>query len=74
MESINLLTEKRNNFQLLDQCGVRMKVNSTYEGSWELAAVVNNYTLYYTLFNIDVYQLEQKDPNDMVSFAVSCMF
>ncbi|KAL6437359.1 hypothetical protein ACFW04_005097 [Cataglyphis niger] len=66
MESVNLLTEKRNNFQLLGQCGVRMKVNATYEGSWELTAVVNNYTLYYTLFNIDVYQLEQEDPNDML--------
>ncbi|XP_029665138.1 uncharacterized protein LOC115236680 isoform X3 [Formica exsecta] len=66
MESINFLTEKRNNFQLLGQCGVRMKVNATYEGSWELDAVVNNYTLYYTSFNIEVHQLEQKDPNDML--------
>lgn len=73
MESINLLMEKRNNFQLFGQCGVRMKVNATYEGSWKLDAVVNNYMLYYTSFNIYVHQLKQKDPNNMVSFAVSCM-
>ncbi|XP_072761364.1 uncharacterized protein [Anoplolepis gracilipes] len=65
MESINLL-EKPKNFQLLGQCGVRMKVNASYEGSWKLVAVVNNYTIYYTLFNIDVYQLKQQDPNDML--------
>jgi len=67
MESINLLTEKQNNFQLFGQCGVRMKVNATYDGSWKLDAVVNNYTLYYTLFNIKVHQLEDKDPNNMMS-------
>ncbi|XP_011691347.1 PREDICTED: uncharacterized protein LOC105452158 isoform X1 [Wasmannia auropunctata] len=64
MKSINLLTEKRDNFQLLGQCGVRMKVTATFEGSWKLDAVVNDYMVYRTSFNVDVHQLEGKDPND----------
>lgn len=74
MKSINLLTEKRNNFQLFGQCGIRMKVNATYEGSWKLDAVVNDYMLYNMSFNIDVHQLERKDPNDSVSFKFSVFF
>lgn len=74
MKSINLLTEKRDNFQLFDQCGIRMKVNATYEGSWKLDAVVNNYILYNMSFNIDVHHLERKDSNDTVSFKLSASF
>lgn len=67
MKPINLLTEKRHDFQLFGQCGVRMKVNATYDGSWRLDAVVNNYTLYQGSFNVTVHQLEKKYFNDTVS-------
>ncbi|XP_011336074.2 uncharacterized protein LOC105278577 [Ooceraea biroi] len=65
-ESINLLTEKQDGFQLFGQCGVRMKVNATYEGSWALHAIVDDYMHYEISFLVDVHQLKKEDPDDMM--------
>ncbi|XP_071582681.1 uncharacterized protein, partial [Temnothorax nylanderi] len=67
MKTINLLTEKRNDFELFGQCGVSMKVNTTYQGWWKLDALVNNNYMSYDMeFRVFVRQLAKEDPNELV--------
>ncbi|KAL6259688.1 hypothetical protein P5V15_009604 [Pogonomyrmex californicus] len=60
INSTNLLTEKRDDFQLFGQCGVRMKVNDTFKGSWKLDAIINDYVSYYISFYVHVHQKKEK--------------
>ncbi|XP_011142493.1 uncharacterized protein LOC105185008 [Harpegnathos saltator] len=63
-QSVDLLAETRDDFQLFGQCGVTMKVHVNSSGFWELVAVDNDFTLYIASFDVAVYHLEKaKQPN-----------
>ncbi|XP_032678374.1 uncharacterized protein LOC116847462 isoform X2 [Odontomachus brunneus] len=68
-QSVDLLAETRDDFQLFGQCGVRMKVHVNSSGFWQLVAFDNDFVLYVASFGVTVHQLEevkQPDPANML--------